>query len=232
MNQEDLSNFHARVFGSPAPKSIFCSEQEPDGDATHEDNLQPENDVLGYYPDGVKRTLTDDQIAMFRHSEIYSILRERQVRKENLDAEGGEQSEDMPFQPEEAVKATTISDEGEVQSDGEVKEAPATLPEHNPQHGQAPSVRNKRKREDTDTIYVHGRKHASRSARGFVRELDSATAKDCVLDYGEEPSTAPSTAEESKKNDLVALKPAEQDRESQARPTEGRKIWWPNIEAT
>ena len=38
---------------------------------------------LGYYPDGAKRTLTDEQIAMFRHSEIYSIIRARQVKREN-----------------------------------------------------------------------------------------------------------------------------------------------------
>ena len=233
MTQEDLSDFHARVFGFPAPKSIFCSEQDPDDGATYEEIFQPGNDSLGYYPDGAKRTLTDDQIAMFRHSEIYSILRERQVRKENLEAEEGEQLEDIPAQPEEeAVKATTLSDEGEVQSDGKVKEASATLPEHNSQYEQASPVRNKRKREDTDSNYVHGKKHASRSARGFVRELDSATADNCVLDYGEEPSIAPSTAEESKQNVLRALQPAEQDRESQARPTEGRKIWWPIIEAT
>jgi len=32
---------------------------------------------LGYYEDGTKRTLTADQIAMFRHSEIQRLLRER-----------------------------------------------------------------------------------------------------------------------------------------------------------
>jgi len=41
------------------------------------------DDGLGYYPDGTKRTLTDEQIAMFRHSEIQAILRKRRLRKEN-----------------------------------------------------------------------------------------------------------------------------------------------------
>lgn len=36
-----------------------------------------EDDGLGYYDDGVKRTLTDAQIAIFRHSEIQSLLREQ-----------------------------------------------------------------------------------------------------------------------------------------------------------
>lgn len=37
---------------------------------------------LGYYEDGVRRTLTDEQIAMFRHSEIQRLLAERRRKKE------------------------------------------------------------------------------------------------------------------------------------------------------
>ncbi|KAI4193818.1 MAG: hypothetical protein LQ346_003828 [Caloplaca aetnensis] len=47
-----------------------------------------EEDNLGCYPDGVKRTLTDEQISMFRHSEIYSLLRKRQLQKENQETDG------------------------------------------------------------------------------------------------------------------------------------------------
>ena len=39
-------------------------------------------DTLGYYPDGVKRTLTDAQIAMFRHSEIEALRREQRHAQE------------------------------------------------------------------------------------------------------------------------------------------------------
>lgn len=42
-----------------------------------------EDDGLGYYEDGAERTLTDEQIAMFRHTEIQTILRERRRRLEN-----------------------------------------------------------------------------------------------------------------------------------------------------
>ena len=31
-------------------------------------------DDLGYYPDGAKRTLTDAQIAIFRHTELQEML--------------------------------------------------------------------------------------------------------------------------------------------------------------
>jgi hypothetical protein len=37
-----------------------------------------DEDGLGYYPDGVKRTLTDEQIAMFRHSETQALQRARE----------------------------------------------------------------------------------------------------------------------------------------------------------
>lgn len=56
-------------------------------DSHHTQHTAANNDVgedgLGYYPSGAKRTLTDQQIAMFRHSEIYGIIRARQVKREN-----------------------------------------------------------------------------------------------------------------------------------------------------
>ena len=193
------------------------------------DTFQMEDDDLGYYPDGVKRTLTDDQIAMFRHSEIYTILRERQVQKENLEAEGDEGLENMVSQPEQHVKATASSDEeGEVRSDGEVKDALAEIPEAASQHAENTRARKKRKLVDKDTGYGYGRKHASRSARGFVRELDSATAQDQVLDYGEDPPTVAG----AKEDEVAATEAAGQNPESRPRLGEGKKIWWPIIEPT
>lgn len=59
------------------------AEENPDihhfegGDeAYYEDD--EDDDGLGYYPDGVKRTLTDEQIAMFRHSETQALQRARE----------------------------------------------------------------------------------------------------------------------------------------------------------
>ena len=148
---------------------------------------------------------------------------------ENLEAEGGDQSETMLPPPEEAVKATALlAEEGEVQSDGEAREAFATVAGNTPQHEETTHARKKRKRGDTDTGYVHGRKYTSRSARGYVRELDSAAAEEQILDYGDEPSIT----EESKQDRFPVTKVAEQSRESQARPVEGKQIWWPIIEAS
>ncbi len=36
-----------------------------------------DDDGLGWYADGAKRTLTDEQVKMFRHSEIQRLLSER-----------------------------------------------------------------------------------------------------------------------------------------------------------
>jgi hypothetical protein len=48
-----------------------------------EEQIYDGDDGLGYYDDGAKRTLTDEQIAMFRHSEIHKILLQRRRRLED-----------------------------------------------------------------------------------------------------------------------------------------------------
>ncbi|KAL3465306.1 hypothetical protein BJX64DRAFT_285560 [Aspergillus heterothallicus] len=77
VNFEDLQAFHAKHFstrvGAPEPATEPYDDEEHHGD----------DGGLGYYPDGVKRTLTDEQIRIFRHSEIHALLRERQIKKEN-----------------------------------------------------------------------------------------------------------------------------------------------------
>ncbi|KAF8425668.1 hypothetical protein EV426DRAFT_701649 [Tirmania nivea] len=54
-------------------------------DYAYEEHEHEEGHDLGYYPDGVKRTLTDAQIAIFRHSEIQKMLKAK--RKALLAAE-------------------------------------------------------------------------------------------------------------------------------------------------
>jgi uncharacterized protein DUF3807 len=56
---------------------------------TEQLDIEEEEDGLGYYADGVKRTLTDEQIRIFRHSEIYSLLRARQLEP-SMDSGTGE----------------------------------------------------------------------------------------------------------------------------------------------
>ena len=58
----------------------------------------------------MKRTLTDEQIAMFRHSEIQAILRKRRLRRENDEPhEEGETLHSL-VQRSESVSARTTPD--------------------------------------------------------------------------------------------------------------------------
>jgi hypothetical protein len=58
-----------------------------------------EEDDLGYYEDGTKRTLTDEQIAIFRHSEIQALLRDRrraaEAKHDKEDSEGQENASEV-----------------------------------------------------------------------------------------------------------------------------------------
>ncbi|KAB5549813.1 hypothetical protein GE09DRAFT_1060228 [Coniochaeta sp. 2T2.1] len=81
ISQAELESFHIGHFG-PASISHFSTDFLPGNDAQHAEQAPhsqhdevshdeyQEDDGLGYYEDGVKRTLTDEQIAMFRHSEL------------------------------------------------------------------------------------------------------------------------------------------------------------------
>ena len=56
-----------------------------------------EDDGLGWYSDGVKRTLTDEQIAMFRHTEFEQLLRKRRLQAEDEDEE--DEDDDDSYEP-------------------------------------------------------------------------------------------------------------------------------------
>lgn len=81
----ELQAFHEAHFGNSAISSFANDflphhKQHPVGQTRldEEDDFyyyDEEDDGLGYYDDGVKRTLTDEQIAMFRHSELESLRR-------------------------------------------------------------------------------------------------------------------------------------------------------------
>ena len=66
-------------------------------------DYEEEEDDLGYYPDGVKRTLTDDQVAIFRHSEVQRLLRQRQAAREAEAEERDALSEPKEVQDAEPV---------------------------------------------------------------------------------------------------------------------------------
>lgn len=91
LTEADLCSFHNLHFGDASALAFSADFLNPDqaaqdhetqhrhdgGDEAYYEGGEDE-DGLGYYPDGVKRTLTDEQIAMFRHSETQALHRARE----------------------------------------------------------------------------------------------------------------------------------------------------------
>ena len=89
--QADADSFHDAHFSNAAVavfEAQFLTATNPLDVSQYDEGYELESyegeeqeyendDGLGYYPDGVKRTLTDDQIAIFRHSEIEALRRAR-----------------------------------------------------------------------------------------------------------------------------------------------------------
>ncbi|CAI0648659.1 unnamed protein product [Colletotrichum noveboracense] len=93
ISNDELTSFFESHFSDAALqgfKSDFFSPEKHAGDenAAYDDEeyYEEEDDGLGYYPDGVKRTLTDEQIAMFRHSEIEALRKEKEKAEERRSA--------------------------------------------------------------------------------------------------------------------------------------------------
>ena len=193
-------------------------------------------DGLGYYPDGAKRTLTDEQIAMFRHSEIYSILRERQVLKENRQADGYELSDSQLSGGEEEIQTSL---------DKTAETPPARSTRHKGSKSEIAAQRNtnglilettssnKRKRHNGDSGDPQRQGHGFRRT---ARELDSLLADDQVLDYGDDPSitfenqhgvTDDSQMDPPASTVVESISSASSVIRSPA--VEGKKIWWPIV---
>ncbi|EXJ86980.1 hypothetical protein A1O3_03937 [Capronia epimyces CBS 606.96] len=78
-----LNQFHTGHFpGQPIPNLVESHPHIPEEVEIDQNNPSDGGDGLGYYEDGAKRTLTDEQIEMFRHSEIQRLLNERRVTRE------------------------------------------------------------------------------------------------------------------------------------------------------
>ena len=162
--QDDLRAFHTRTFGSDAspgslPVHNFAHRQ---GDA-HEDD-----DGLGFYADGAKRTLTDDQIAMFRSSEIYAIRRAREIAIEN--------GEPMPQLGAEG-SASLVSATDQSSSRG------AKLGQSEPEEAMHKSKRGRQ--QDPDARSQRSRQFGDGDvpSRRVIRQLDDVQSEDHILDY-------------------------------------------------
>ncbi|KAJ4165023.1 hypothetical protein LMH87_006672 [Akanthomyces muscarius] len=79
---DELAGFHDAHFSSAALSSFQKDFVLPNSQATLCEGEVAEDweeeDDLGYYEDGVKRTLTDEQIEIFRHSELRELERAKE----------------------------------------------------------------------------------------------------------------------------------------------------------
>jgi hypothetical protein len=100
-------------------------------------NYSPEfedlgDDSLGWYDDGVKRTLTDEQIEMFRHTEIEQLLRQRRREAEEEEEDAEDEDDDFyePTDEPEVFQAyarepqSPVSDASSLEPELFVKAAP------------------------------------------------------------------------------------------------------------
>lgn len=123
--QADLFSFHETHFGGTAVTAFGADylrpEQGPEAkddegradEEYYEYYEEEEDDGLGYYPDGVKRTLTDEQIAMFRHSEIRSLQKAREEAQQRSEHRWNTSS---PI-PMDLEGDSNDEEEGELQDD-------------------------------------------------------------------------------------------------------------------
>jgi hypothetical protein len=169
-----LRLFHDKHFASlSAVSSNKHHDAHVDLEETHGD------DGLGYYSDGVKRTLTDDQIAMFRHSEIQVLLRERRRRRENSEDKTSHDTPSGSIQPVGDIGPPALAADT-------VRQRSAST------SGSQGLGKRKWKRfiESSETNPEH------LTHRRIARELDEQKASSIDLAYGdEEESTYPTAAE-------------------------------------
>jgi len=154
---------------------------EGDGDGYDEwYDDEEEDDGLGYYPDGVKRTLTDDQIAIFRHSEMEALKREAgkkaeaEANRKSFAGVAGETAAQQEGRGSTKRKAE-LSDGEEEEEEGEISSA--TPPLLVPTEKKSKKRRKKRK---------NGLKDGEEPVDLRKRTWDVVDTGLATLDYGEE----------------------------------------------
>lgn len=124
-----------------------CSEESYD--VTDCDYDDEEDDGLGYYSDGVKRTLTDDQIAIFRHSELEKLRRAKEA--EEAKASRKRTAAEALSPAAHTVAPASAADTAALAPTAEDGEIPDHLSEEGEVEGPAPKKRKKNRRKKART---------------------------------------------------------------------------------
>lgn len=222
---------------------VLNNDEELDND--EDGTYLEDDDGLGYYPDGVKRTLTDEQIAMFRHSEIYSLFRKQQLQDEARDVDesakpGSSNLGSMPDSASEVVKGLECGPSDDDDDERYIKflEEEGKQMEADRKQMQAEHKTKKRKFGQVNSSKPHERPPTHRR---IARELDDAITSHDILNYDEENAENLDTPKEpshgcedygSKSKDLISEASTTVHTTSATTPrdpSKGRKIWWPTI---
>jgi hypothetical protein len=175
--QDDLVEFHASHFsGSALPNEALVEfwdqEQEDDG--------------LGYYEDGTKRTLTDEQIAIFRHSEIQDLIKrciQSKLEREEAasEDEGVEKMNSTATMVEEAVSVGTTSGTA-AKSNQELFKSPSSKSKSTNRKRKRPLEESSRGKSRRDPGDFTGEGEI-KTYRRMCRDMDSSKDESIVLDY-------------------------------------------------
>ncbi|KAF2217536.1 hypothetical protein CERZMDRAFT_80270 [Cercospora zeae-maydis SCOH1-5] len=203
ITEDNLLHFQLMHFGDDTkPNEWFV-----DADKALNFELQYEqDDGLGHYEDGVKRTLTDEQIAVFRRTELWQMKRAQELlQREQRDA-GQARSEQEGRAASPASDVSSLEDELLAFASAQHKDSPSTLappPPKQRQHSQSArseatssSTGPKKRRRTQDVPYKqrHKRKwegyinsndpiEGSVTHRRLAREMDDQQNETIEMDY-------------------------------------------------
>ena len=168
LTQQDLLDFHARTFGK-----VFQVKEAAYAPANDEE------DDLGYYSDGVKRTLTDKEIEIFRHSEIHTLLRQHEAAEEALESElDVDEAPKKKQDPEKLLSPlSALEDEVLLGDKDDEEEYARFLEQERKEFAEAAAKQRDKTRQSQNP---HDR---TVSTRRRVREMDAVVDNDVALDY-------------------------------------------------
>ncbi|KAJ5085521.1 hypothetical protein N7532_010292 [Penicillium argentinense] len=84
----------------PATVTQTVTAIDPQDDTCYEGGEDDDCPILGYYPDGNPRFITDDEIELFRHSEIWNLLRAREAQESEYEPDAEHEAIDDQAQQE------------------------------------------------------------------------------------------------------------------------------------
>lgn len=192
--QAEIAAFHAEHFSTASVQHFSTEFLQPTApiddehyDANNEYDIDEEDDDgLGYYSDGVKRTLTDEQIAIFRHSELEQLRRARENAASKRSPGHETEREAAPL---EQTK-TTPHDHASSNEDGEIE---SDTPKSQPQAGKKKKKRNKKKtKPQTDSLQRGDPGWFKKTVKPDLRKRtwDKVEAGMDSLDYEDSPPNA------------------------------------------